>query len=279
MKKKYIFIFICSLFLATSTLYSQRVTSGVKKYGELEGTQVELDLFLNLLVGGGSGQDVISIIAGGEAGFDLIFTLPQTKIYGISISPSFSYVPNVRNSFKELDLSGTTTTEEGTESGTSSSGEDDSETATIDIPTFSVMTKMEMGASIGIHISYFASVYIGLYYTMVGDFPIELNIADLVTTGNDYNAQNHFNIKVGANFNHFLGEERRFAFTYGFGFNFGINEFGPGTLTFDGRVTGGIKYRFYLGGKNSPKMRMQKTDIEQVNINNSSIWVPPINSY
>ncbi len=80
MKKKCILIFICSLLLTTSTLYSQRTEASVKKYGGLEGTQVEFDIFLNLLIGAGSGEDVISFVTGAEAGFDLIFTLPHCEV-------------------------------------------------------------------------------------------------------------------------------------------------------------------------------------------------------
>ncbi len=256
--KKRSLIIIFSLLLMTQILYSRqdRTTEGVKKYGQLEGTQVELDLFINLFAGLGSGGSVVSILGGGQFGLDLIFTLPKSSIYAISISPRISYVSMLQNTFTDID------------------------TTEFEFPGFSILSKVEYGASLGVHITYFLSIGIGLYYNTVLDFPISIS-NDIFKTTNSYNAKDHFTVKIDANFNNFIGESKRFAFVFGLGFDISIFEFAESAVFFDGRVNAGIKYRFYLGGANAPRIKMQKnTKVKQADPNiDDKIWEPPIDAY
>lgn len=255
--KKLLLITLLIILISMQVLYPQnRATENVKKYGNLQGTQVELDLFGNIFFGGGSGGSVISVLAGAQAGFDLIFTLPNSSIYGISISPKFSYTPIVmQNVFTSID------------------------TLDFKLPQFSIISHLEYGASLGIHLSYFFSIGVGVYYNQIIDYFLDLDNVALAST-NRYNSQDYFSVRVDANFNHFIGSTRRFAFTYGFTVNLNIFEFEETSLSFDGRISLGMKYRFYIGGKDAPRIRIQKDDVvPELEVNRSGIWIPPIDPY
>lgn len=139
--KKILLATFCMI-LATHCLYSEQAIENSTKYANLEGSQVELDLFGNIFFGSGySTQETLLILGGFQIGSDFIFTLPYTKIYGVSVSPQFVYAPVLINNF--------------------------STAGRLESYAFSTMAHFEYGVSFFVHLSYYFSVGLGLYYNQV----------------------------------------------------------------------------------------------------------------
>ncbi len=253
MKKLVLVLFY--IVVATHGLYSQQSSNELTKYGNLEGAQVEVDLFGNALFGGGSSSSIISILGGFQIGADFIFTLPQSKIYGFGIAPRFAYVPVAQNRFTGFDIEN------------------------FELPKFFAVSHFEYGVSLFLHVSYYFSVGAGIYYNKVMPLFLDLD-NDFIKTANNYNYQDHFSVRVQANFSKYLGESQRFAFLYGFALDLNILQFTDSVISFDARIDLGLKYRFYIGGDNAPVIRTQKVQVvDEINPNIGEIWNPPVDNY